>query len=79
MGSTDLKIYYIERYEIAAVGESVVQIQLFFSRRVLGIFLTTYMPTILLIIIVLGTHYFKPQYFPGAAQVVVTGTFFCKM
>ena len=77
LGNIDLKVYYIEHYDIHSVDTgretSSVEIRLVFSRRLLGIILTTYMPTLLLIIIVLSTHHFKPQFFQVATQVNVTG------
>lgn len=77
-GNVDLAIYYVKRYSMRGVtreddGTLGIDVDIVFGRRLLAIVLTTYFPTIMLILIVLATHYYRTQYFEARVTVNVTG------
>ena len=79
-GPVDLTVYFIRDYKMETWdlndGTKGVTIQIRLGRRLLGIVLTTYLPTFLLLIIVNSTHYFKAFYFEAIVTTNVTGESF---
>ena len=73
-------MYFIRDYKMETWdlndGTKGVTIQIRLGRRLLGIVLTTYLPTFLLLIIVNSTHYFKAFYFEAIVTTNVTGESF---
>ena len=53
-------------------GNNTVQVSVILGRRLLGNFMTIYMPTILLNIIGHSTNYFKPFFFEAVVTVNLT-------
>ena len=78
LGPVDLTVYFIKKMEMASVTVDDdtlgVRVSITLGRRLLGVFLTTYLPTFLLLIIVHATHYFKPFFF----EAIVTVNLTCK-
>ena len=79
LGPVDLTVYFIKHMDMASVtfdddGTFGIQVSITLGRRLLGVFLTTYLPTFLLLIIVHATHYFKPFFF----EAIVTVNLTCK-
>jgi hypothetical protein len=78
LGPKDLAIYFIRDVTIREVTVEAewkgVEVTIVLGRRILGVFLTTYLPTMLLVLIVRCTHWFKSIYFEGIATVNLTCT-----
>lgn len=49
-----------------------VNVKIILGRRLLGVFLTTYIPTFLLLIIVYSTHFYKSIFYEGIVTVNLT-------
>ena len=49
-----------------------IKVEIIFKRRLMNEFLTTYLPTVLLILITYATTFFKPFYFEAALTVNLT-------
>lgn len=77
LGSQDLSIYFVENISIAQAklddDTNAVEVLIVLRRRLQGILLTTFLPTICLHLIFLSTFYFKPDSFDGAVGVNLTG------
>ena len=76
-GPVDLTVYFINDYNIrSTIIESDntlgIEIEVVLGRRLLGVFFTTYLPTILILFIVHFTHYFKAFYFEAIVTVNLT-------
>ena len=75
----DLTVYFIKNMNMSSVivddGTLGIEITITLGRRLLGVFLTTYLPTFLLLIIVHATHYFKPFFFEAIVTVNLTCTY----
>ena len=56
-----------------------VEVEVILGRRLIGTFMTIYMPTILLNIIGHSTNYFKPFFFEAVVTVNLTVEFRSKM
>ena len=55
--------------------QNILNIKVIMGRRLLGVFMTVYMPTILMNIIGHSTNYFKHFYFEAAISVNLTVSF----
>lgn len=78
LGPVDLTVYFIKNMDMKSLrvddGTLGIQISITMGRRLLGVFLTTYLPTFLLLVIVHATHYFKPFFFEAIVTVNLTCT-----
>ena len=76
LGPKDLTVYYIKETSFDSFdlpdGSRTVQVQIRLGRRLLGVALTTYLPTVLILIIVHLTHYYKSFYFEAIVTVCLT-------
>ena len=74
-GKKELTQYYVKETQIRGgriKRKVAVVVSVTFGRRLLGIFLTVYFPTILLNIIVYATNYFKQFFFEAVITVNLT-------
>ena len=62
------------KMKIGDLNETV-EVEVILGRRLIGTFMTIYMPTILLNIIGHSTNYFKPFFFEAVVTVNLTVTF----
>ena len=79
LGPKDLTVYYIKETSFDSYdlpdGSRTVQVQIRLGRRLLGVALTTYLPTIMILAIVHLTHYYKSFYFEAIVTVCLTCKF----
>ena len=72
----ELTMYMIIQWEIVLVNESNpdsgIQMKMVLKRRVMNEMLTTYLPSVLLILITYATTFFKPFFFESALGVNLT-------
>ena len=74
-GGTDLAQYYIMSYDIYKEnikGKEGVQVSITLGRRLLGVILTIYVPTLLLNTIGYSTNYFKDFFFEAVVGINLT-------
>ena len=75
LGPKELTQYFVKNSSIEPyqrMGKSGVRISVTPGRRLLGVFLTVYFPTILLNLIGHGTNFFKPFFFEAVVTVNLT-------
>ena len=75
LGPKDLTQYFVKRSGIATyqrMGKKGVRVSLTLGRRLLGVFLTIYFPTVLLNLIGHTTNYFKAFFFEAVVTVNLT-------
>ena len=76
IGERLLSQYVIESWQLMHLDETNpnkgIYVKIRLRRRIVNEVLTTYMPTILILIIVHSTNYFKPFYFEGMVTVNLT-------
>ena len=58
-GPIDLAQYYIKDHNITKTTSGSITVRFSLGRRILSVFMTVYVPTLLLNIIALNTNYFK--------------------
>ena len=75
IGPKELTQYFVKRSHIetySKMGKRGVRISVTLGRRLLGVFLTVYFPTVLLNLIGHGTNFFKPFFFEAVVTVNLT-------
>ena len=73
LGPRDLTQYFIRETSMNLTGgQKDVEVQVILGRRLLGEILTTYIPTILLVIIAYMTNFFKAFFFEAVVTVNLT-------
>ena len=71
-GPTELTQYFVRSSTMRLVSNLTVEVEVVLGRRLIGTFMTIYMPTILLNIIGHSTNYFKPFFFEAVVTVNLT-------
>ena len=71
-GPIDLTEYTINKMSMDAKKDGTVRIEISIHRRLLSLFLTTFLPTILLPMMGHVTNYFNDSFFEGKMAVNVT-------
>ena len=72
LGETELVNYTVKSWSIEKMNNGI-SVTLVLGRKILNAFLTTYLPTILLMIIVHSTNYYKDFFFEAIVTVNLTG------
>ena len=72
LGPRDLTQYFIRETGMNLTATKDVEVRVVLGRRLLGEILTTYIPTVLLVIIAHMTNYFKPFFFEAVVTVNLT-------
>ena len=72
LGETELMKYIVKSWSIEKMNNGI-SVTLVLGRKILNAFLTTYLPTILLMIIVHSTNYYKDFFFEAIVTVNLTG------
>ena len=72
LGPRDLTQYFVRETGINLTATKDVEVRVVLGRRLLGEILTTYIPTVLLVIIAHMTNYFKPFFFEAVVTVNLT-------
>ena len=72
LGEVELMKYTVMEWRIKKMNNGVI-VSITLGRKILNAFLTTYLPTILLMIIVHTTNYYKDFFFEAIVTVNLTG------
>ena len=76
LGPVDLTQYFVkdinDTYIRVENGAEAVELKVVFGRRILGTFLTTYLPTFTLCLVAFSTNYFKSFFFEAIVTVNLT-------
>merc|ERR1712020_604906 len=75
LGPKELTQYFVKTSSIGTykkMGKTGVRISVTLGRRLLGVFLTVYFPTVLLNLIGHATNFFKPFFFEAVVTVNLT-------
>ena len=72
LGETELMKYTVKGWSIKKMNNGIT-VSITLGRKILNAFLTTYLPTILLMIIVHSTNYYKDFFFEAIVTVNLTG------
>ena len=72
LGETELMKYTVKAWSIKKM-ENGISVTIVLGRKILNAFLTTYLPTILLMIIIHSTNYYKDFFFEAIVTVNLTG------
>ena len=74
--STELSLYNIDSWDIAYVDKTNltkgVRVKISLKRKIMSEMMTTYLPSILLLVITFATTFFKPVYVEAALTVNLT-------
>ena len=72
----DLTLYHIENWDLDYMANfsyyERIQMTIFMRRKIMSEMMTTYLPSILLLMITFATTFFKPVYFEAALTVNLT-------
>ena len=72
LGETELMKYTVKSWNIENIDHGIC-VTIVLGRKILNAFLTTYLPTILLMIIIHSTNYYKDFFFEAIVTVNLTG------
>ena len=72
LGETELMKYTVQSWSIETLEHGIC-VTIVLGRKILNAFLTTYLPTILLMIIIHSTNYYKDFFFEAIVTVNLTG------
>ena len=74
--NVDLMLYHIENWDLEYMANSRyyegIQMTIYMRRKIMSEMMTTYLPSILLLMITFATTFFKPVYFEAALTVNLT-------
>ena len=74
--NVDLMLYHIKNWDLAYIANSRhyegIQMTIHMRRKIMSEMMTTYLPSILLLMITFATTFFKPVYFEAALTVNLT-------
>ncbi len=74
LGPTELTQHLIRTVEMlnSTTKDNAVRVRIRFGRRLLGVIMTTYLPTVLLCLVCFATNWFGPAYFEALVTVNLT-------
>lgn len=74
LGPIDLTQYFVKRTSMKVITgpTKTLEVKIVFGRRILGVILTTFLPTFLLCIVSFATNHFQPRYFEANVTVNLT-------
>ena len=70
--SLDMTLFVIKRWGLTSVGNGGVRMTIVLKRKIMNEMMTTYLPSVLLILITYATTFFKPYFFEAALSVNLT-------
>ena len=70
--SKDLTLFVIKNWILATTESGGVRMTIILKRKIMNEMMTTYLPSVLLILITYATTFFKPYFFEAALSVNLT-------
>ena len=68
----DMTLFVIQRWNLSSIENGGVRMTIVLKRKIMNEMMTTYLPSILLILITYATTFFKPYFFEAALSVNLT-------
>ena len=70
--SKDLTLFVIQNWRLTTTEKGGVRMTIFLKRKIMNEMMTTYLPSVLLMLITYATTFFKPYFFEAALSVNLT-------
>jgi hypothetical protein len=68
----DMRLFVIQKWKLVTIESGGVRMTIVLKRKIMNEMMTTYLPSVLLILITYATPFFKPYFFEAALSVNLT-------